>query len=172
MQQSYTLLILCIPIFFLASERQNLLRSRSCGHRNALFAVKLLARPENPTTGFFLKSPPNRERVSANAVTDRTLRRQSCARGCCCANAATRMPAVFACLLFAWSDHDIAQCSVLIEGRATVVTPALPWFHQRHRSRAARAPLFVRCSPLSSPHCASRYPCSQALSPAACCRFH
>jgi len=124
-----------------------------------------------PPRDFFLKSPPT-ERISANAVTDRTLRRQSCARGCCCANAATRMPAVFACLLFAWSDHDIAQCSVLIEGRATVVTPALPWFHQRHRSRAARAPLFVRCSPLSSPHCASRYPCSQALSPAACCRFH
>jgi hypothetical protein len=77
MQRSYTLLILCIPIFFLAAERQNLLRSRSCGHRHALFAVKLLARPENPHHGiFFSKSPPT-EKVSANAGTDRTLRQTS-----------------------------------------------------------------------------------------------
>jgi hypothetical protein len=45
-------------------------------------------------------------------------------------------------LLFTSSDHDITPCSVLVEGRATVVTAALPWFHQWHRSCAARATLF------------------------------
>ena len=39
-----------------------------------------------------------------------------------------------------------------VEGRATVATPALPWFHQRHRGCAARATLFVRCRLVFSVH--------------------
>jgi hypothetical protein len=102
-----------------------------------------LACEETPTTGFFSQNPPHKK-VSANAVTDRMLRRQSCARGCCCANAATRMPSVFAYLLFTSSDHGIAPCSVLVEGRATVTTAALSWLHQRHCVCAASAASFVR----------------------------
>ncbi len=100
-----------------------------------------LACEETPTTGFFSQILPT-ERVSANAVTGRTLRRQVCPRGCCFANAATCSPAVFACLLITSSENGIAPCSVLVQGRATVATAALPWFHQRHRSCAARATLF------------------------------
>lgn len=50
-----------------------------------------------------------------------------------------------------------------VEGRATVVTPALPWFHQRHRSCAARDTLFVRCRTLYSPHYAGHGPVRSAL---------
>jgi hypothetical protein len=114
-----------------------------------------LARPYSPHGIFFSKSPPT-EKVSANAVTERTLRCQVRPRGCCCANVATCSPAVFACLLFTSSDHDIAPCSVLVEGRATVTTAALSWLHQRHCVCAASAALFardrfhIRCRTLST----------------------
>jgi hypothetical protein len=126
-----------------AAKLQRRFDALVAGHRGPVICAGASCSAIFPPRDFFLKIPPT-EKVSANAVTDRTLRRQSCARGCCCANAATRTLAVFACLLFASSDHDIASCSVLVEGRATVDTPALPWFHQRHRSCAARGTLFVR----------------------------
>jgi hypothetical protein len=140
MQRSYTSLHLHSPIFFLAAERQNLRRSAASSLRDASACCNVVGLRGNPHHGIFFSNPPNRE-SSANAVTGRTLRRQVRPRGCCCANAATCSPAVFACLLFTSSENGITPCSILVEGRATVTTAALSWLHQRHCVCAASAAL-------------------------------
>jgi hypothetical protein len=119
--------------------------------RHAPIVAESLACAINTPPQEFSHNPPNSEKVSANAVADRTLR-SSVRR-----SELWRLPNALRCLpppLRSCCAHiecnGITPYSVFIGGRAAVVTAALPWFHQRHRSRAARATLFVRCRSLFS----------------------
>lgn len=79
----------------LCAEKQNCCPVLVAGHRGPAICAGASCSAIFPPRAFFLKIPPT-EKVSANAVMNRTLRRQPCARGCCCANAATRTPHGFA----------------------------------------------------------------------------
>jgi hypothetical protein len=180
MQRSYTSLHLHSPIFFLAAEKQSCCAVLAAGRRGSVIWADASSSAIFPPRDFFSQNPPPTEKVSANAITDRPLRRRVRRSGLLLRKRPSHLPPRLRSLFCHITSSATAALHVqdLVEGR-DCRTHVLPhWLRQTRPAVVTPASLSVRCRTLYLPHYAGRRTCSlwrcqhsQALRPASCYAF-